>query len=285
MQENPLVTVYIPTYNRIEMLKKAVDSVLNQTYTNLEVIIVDDCSPDNTLEYLAEISKIDSRVRYFQNEKNSGACVSRNKAIKEAKGCFITGLDDDDCFLPERVEQFVKIWPEVKAKYPDMICLFSNVLVKHKDGKQKKYKKPKVVKQKDLLIANFIGNQVFTKTESLKAVMFDESLPMWQDLDCWYRILKNGFLACNVNNTSYYLDTSHLFFRLSEKKITLVKRTFVYFCKKNSLSKKERIMLKAHINNYLCPKFSVFEFIKITLGSFSIKSSYYLFKKFLICKI
>src|SRR5690606_27763972 len=109
-QSNPLVTVYIPTYNRVELLKRAVDSVRNQTYKNLEIIIVDDCSKDSTHEYLAEISKKDSRIKYFIKEKNSGACVSRNIAIKNAKGDFITGLDDDDYFTLDRVEIFVKSW-------------------------------------------------------------------------------------------------------------------------------------------------------------------------------
>lgn len=240
-QENPLVTVYIPTYNRVEMLKRAVESVLNQTYTNLEVIVVDDFSPDNTLEYLAEISQQDSRVRYFQNETNSGACVSRNKAINEAKGEFITGLDDDDYILPERLEQFVKSWPEAKEKYPEMICLFSNVIVKKQDGKLKKYKKPKVVKQKDLLVANFIGNQVFTKTESLKAVMFDEALPMWQDLDCWYRLLENGY-AINNNIASYVLDVSHPHERIS-KNLTKLSDVLRRFSSKYNLSNFEKQLI------------------------------------------
>ena len=64
--QSPLVTVYIPTYNRVDLLKRAVESVRNQTYTNLEIIIVDDCSTDNTQEYLKEISNLDQRIRYFK---------------------------------------------------------------------------------------------------------------------------------------------------------------------------------------------------------------------------
>lgn len=104
---NPLVTVYIPTFNRVELLKRAVESVRQQTYQNLEIIIVDDCSNDNTHGYLEEITKRDSRIRYFIKEKNSGACVSRNIAIDNAKGEFITGLDDDDYFLKNRIAEFI----------------------------------------------------------------------------------------------------------------------------------------------------------------------------------
>src|SRR5690606_1394413 len=101
-------TVYIPTYNRVELLKRAVESVRQQTYQNLDIIIVDDCSKDSTHEYLKEITKQDSRIRYFIKEKNSGACVSRNIAIENARGDFITGLDDDDYFLNSRIEFFLE---------------------------------------------------------------------------------------------------------------------------------------------------------------------------------
>ncbi len=127
----PLVTIYIPTYNRVELLKRAIDSVLTQTYKNIEIIIVDDCSPDTTIQFLEKLTKKDSRVRYFQNEKNSGACVSRNKAILEAKGEFITGLDDDDYFLPNRVEDFVSYWKLNVTKISNIICLFSSNYVKN----------------------------------------------------------------------------------------------------------------------------------------------------------
>ncbi|WP_158650917.1 glycosyltransferase family 2 protein, partial [Acinetobacter indicus] len=118
----PLVTVYIPTYNRLELLQRAVKSVQEQTYHNLEIIIVDDCSTDGTHEYLEKVSKEDKRVRYFLKEKNSGACVSRNIAIKNSKGEFITGLDDDDYFERNRIEIFLHKWFSYSEKY---IALFS----------------------------------------------------------------------------------------------------------------------------------------------------------------
>jgi glycosyltransferase involved in cell wall biosynthesis len=280
-QENPLVTVYIPTYNRVEMLKRAVESVLNQTYANLEVIVVDDFSPDNTLEYLAEISQQDSRVRYFQNETNSGACVSRNKAINEAKGEFITGLDDDDYFLPERIESFVRSWSSIKSKYPDMICLFSNVIVKRKDGKIKKYTKPKIVKQKDLLVANFIGNQVFTKTESLKAVMFDEALPMWQDLDCWYRLLADN-LAINSLSFNYVMDTSHIHERISLKNIDFLHNNIKYFSIKYNLDKRDFCLLQNHFYSYFPKELSFITYINMLLCQKSIYAFISMSKKLLI---
>ncbi|PLL70465.1 hypothetical protein CWN62_29695, partial [Klebsiella pneumoniae] len=93
MKDNPLVTIYIPTYNRLELLKRALNSVVNQTYKNLEIIVVDDNSSDGTQEFLKNFSKKDPRVSYILKTDNSGACVSRNLAIDKANGLFITGLD------------------------------------------------------------------------------------------------------------------------------------------------------------------------------------------------
>ena len=93
----------MPSYNTASFIEETIQSVLNQTYTNWELIIVDDCSTDNTDEVLENIK--DSRIRYFKNDKNSGAAVSRNKALREAKGQWIAYLDSDDLWMPEKLEK------------------------------------------------------------------------------------------------------------------------------------------------------------------------------------
>lgn len=102
-REAGLVSIIMPSYNTAPYIKQTIQSVLDQTYTNWELIIVDDCSSDNTDEVLAEIH--DERIRYFKNEKNLGAAVSRNKALREAKGQWIAYLDSDDLWMPEKLEK------------------------------------------------------------------------------------------------------------------------------------------------------------------------------------
>lgn len=102
-READLVSIIMPSYNTAPYIKETIQSVLDQTYTNWELIIVDDCSTDNTEEVLATINN--SRIRYFKNEKNSGAAVSRNKALREAKGQWIAFLDSDDLWMPEKLEK------------------------------------------------------------------------------------------------------------------------------------------------------------------------------------
>ena len=98
-----LVSIIMPSYNTAPYIEETIQSVLNQTYTNWEMIIVDDCSTDNTDEVLSRIS--DSRIRIFKNDRNSGAAVSRNRALCEAKGQWIAFLDSDDLWMPEKLEK------------------------------------------------------------------------------------------------------------------------------------------------------------------------------------
>jgi glycosyltransferase involved in cell wall biosynthesis len=97
------ISVIIPTYNRRNTLERSVQSVLNQTYTNLELLIIDDGSDDGTKEYVQGIA--DSRVRYYQNEHNIGPAAARNRGVDLAKGDYIAFQDSDDEWLPDKLEK------------------------------------------------------------------------------------------------------------------------------------------------------------------------------------
>lgn len=101
---NDLVSIIMPSYNTAKYIDETIDSVLKQTYKNWELIIVDDCSPDNTDE-IVKPYLTDERIKYIKNEKNSGAAVSRNRALREAKGKWIAFLDSDDLWMSEKLEK------------------------------------------------------------------------------------------------------------------------------------------------------------------------------------
>ena len=253
-QSNPLVTVYIPTFNRVELLKRAVESVHKQTYQNLEIIIVDDCSKDGTHEYLEEIYKQDSRIRYFIKDENSGACVSRNIAIENAKGKFITGLDDDDYFEENRINIFLNKW---KTKDKNTKVLYSLYKRKTKKGVSQPlsafkriFLKTKV-NANDLLYFFYTGNQIFTETRFMKNNLFDLDMPAWQDFECFYRLLKNN--ACYaelVFNESYIVDISHPHERISTKKSANILLAYNFFSEKHNLSLVQLNLLECHLFNY-----------------------------------
>lgn len=97
-----LVSVIMPSWNTSNFIAESIQSVIDQTYENWELIIVDDCSTDNTDEVVAKFK--DKRIRYFKNEKNSGAALSRNRALREARGEWIAFLDSDDLWSPDKFE-------------------------------------------------------------------------------------------------------------------------------------------------------------------------------------
>lgn len=99
---NGLVSIIMPSWNTGRFIKETIDSVLAQTYENWELLIVDDCSTDNTDEIIAGYK--DQRIKYFKNEKNCGAAITRNKAMREANGEWIAFLDSDDLWAPEKLE-------------------------------------------------------------------------------------------------------------------------------------------------------------------------------------
>jgi succinoglycan biosynthesis protein ExoO len=112
----PKVSVIIPAYNSEAYIFKAIESVLSQTYVNLEVIVVDDVSSDNTLQIINEIS--DPRLRVFCNEKNLGAGLTRNFAMEQATGEWVSLLDSDDWFAHDRLENLIQI---ADAESADMV--------------------------------------------------------------------------------------------------------------------------------------------------------------------
>ena len=114
--KKPLVSVVMLTYKRADIVPEAIESILNQTYKNFELIILNDGSPDNTDDVIAGYLKKDSRISYYKNDKNRGIAYSRNRVTALAKGKYVAIMDDDDISLPNRLEKqvdFMEKNPEI----------------------------------------------------------------------------------------------------------------------------------------------------------------------------
>lgn len=251
MTRGDLVTVYLPTHNRSKLLSRAIDSVRAQTYSNFELIIVDDCSTDDTEVVVRFYQDKDARIKYIKNSENLGACASRNKAIQAANGEFITGLDDDDYFMPNRISEFVSNW---QSKPGQVVLLYSKYL--SKDGESLTYKNPirenlgKFISDKDLLNSFYTGSQIFTRKQSAIDVgLYDERLLMWQDFDLYYRLLKLG-VGMRVDERSYVIDIHHGHTRISSSKIDKVELTYDYLIKKHEFSAKQKLLLQGRMFLY-----------------------------------
>lgn len=185
MRSNLLVSIYIPTHNRVERLERALRSVLNQTYENYEILVCDDGSTDGTSAWVSEQAAGNPKIRYFRNPVPRGACSARNLGIFAARGEFITGLDDDDEFLPERLERLLHIWNDDYA----FVC--SNFWSKRPEQEAKLYYPPEncLLTLQQLLVKNVASNQVLTRTSRLQSIGgFREDVRRLQDWDTWLRL-------------------------------------------------------------------------------------------------
>ncbi|MBH0044855.1 glycosyltransferase family 2 protein [Pseudoalteromonas sp. NZS11_1] len=197
----PLVTVYITTHNRGRRLITAVNSVLNQTYKNIEIIISDDGSQDNTPEIVESLTSEFSNIRYVRNEIPMGANHARNRALELARGVFITGLDDDDEFKEDRIQLFVSNWDDKYA----FIC--DNFIDSFKDREDAHYMEKDILFScENLLFENLASNQVFTLSERLREVGgFNLKLKRLQDWDCWLRLSHRYGTAKRFNWCTYMM--------------------------------------------------------------------------------
>lgn len=201
---DPLITVYMPTHNREFLLKRAVESVLAQTYQNFELIIVDDGSHDATPDYLQSLANSEPRVRFFSQPIAQGACAARNIAIKEAKGKYITGLDDDDEFLPSRLESLLSSYDEKYA----FVC--QGTFWHYGSHKKALDANAMIIHLSQMLDYNYSTNQVLTETKRLQSIGgFNPEFPACQDYDTWTRLILKYGAAKRIAGASYIIHQGH----------------------------------------------------------------------------
>lgn len=177
----PLVSAIITTHNRADLLPRALDSVAVQSYENIEIIVVDDGSTDQTPEVVEEYTER-FPVNYIRLEDSVGASRARNKGIEEASGEFIAGLDDDDKWHKNRISELINAYSD------DYACVTSDMVMVFKRGRSV-WKKKKVIDLDTLLYTNQVGNQVLARRDRiLQAGAFDPNLQAAQDYDLWIRL-------------------------------------------------------------------------------------------------
>lgn len=186
------VSIIIPTYNRAKTIKKSIMSCLNQTYKNIEVIVVDDGSIDNTKDIVKAIK--DDRLKYYSYKKNKGACYARNYGINKSTGKYITFNDSDDIYYPNKVEEQYKNLLENKSDmdFSRINIVSSNYnVIAPDDERVKKFQKTSYISE--LCHGNYISTQtILVKKIIILKYMFDESLLRLQDYDIVLRMVPNS---------------------------------------------------------------------------------------------
>jgi len=183
----PLVSIVMPTHNRSLLLRRAVSSILEQTFTNFELIIVDDCSDDDTEHQVSTVD--DHRIIYLKSESRVGAAAARNIAIKSARGRYIAFLDSDDEYLHNKLELQVNKFEEAPANIGIIYCGY---YIAYESNHYYEVVPPEYKGNLfDILLKhNRIGSPTpLVRKECFNSCgLFDESLPSCQDWDMWLRI-------------------------------------------------------------------------------------------------
>ena len=173
----PTVSVVIPTFRRAGLVPRAINSVLRQTFKDIEVIVIDDASPDNTGEIVQAIS--DPRVRYFRHEQNRGLPAVRNTGVRQAAGEFIAFLDDDDEWREDKLEHQLRA-----IESHDIVVCACQV-----NGKSVTRYRKSMISAADLREGNqFPPSGWLARAAVLKKILFDEEIRQGEDWDALIRI-------------------------------------------------------------------------------------------------
>lgn len=190
------VSVIIPVYNAARFLDRTLGSIFAQTYKNIEIVLVDDCSKDESAEIIARYQKEHPEVVYHLQETNQGAAVARNTALELAKGRYVAFLDSDDMWYPEKIEKQLRLMKEKDAAF----CYTAIEMVNNGDEVIKKKRK---VKEK--INYRFLLHNTMIATSSVlidRKQTGDFRMPLrrgGQDYATWLMLLRDGTVAYGIN--------------------------------------------------------------------------------------
>lgn len=236
------VSVIVPTHNSNKYINECISSLINQTYKNLEIIVVDDGSTDDTLEIIK--TKKDKRIKIINTKKHIFTGIARNIGIDESNGDYICFLDSDDIFLPDKIEKQLKYMEDNKLNFT-----YTNFIYLNENNKKHYAKLPKKLdynhslKNTSILTSTVMLNMNFFKKEDI----YMPNLEKGQDTATWWRILKKGLIAYNYPEflTLYRVHKKSL----SSNKISAIKRTW-------NLYKLEDISYPKKIFCFICYAFN-----------------------------
>ena len=229
------VSIIIPVHNSEKYILECINSVINQTYKNLEIIIVDDKSTDNTINIIKNIK--DKRIKLIKLKQNSGVSIARNKGIEASTGDYICFLDSDDYWYKEKIEKQLKFIKNKAFIYSEYLYLSENKThIAHV---------PETITYKEALK----NTTIFTSTVMLnmkylkKQDIYMSNVKRGQDTACWWKILKKVYIAYGMQEVLSIYRVGNK--SLSSNKFKAMKRTW-------NLYKNENLPLLKRIYCFIC---------------------------------
>ena len=229
------VSVIIPVYNSSKYLYECLDSVINQTYKNLEIICIDDCSKDDSVKIINSFK--DKRIKLIQLKYNSGAAIARNKGIELSTGDYITFLDSDDYWYLYKIEKQIKFIKNKAFIYSEYLYLNKNGTHIARVPKELTYNK--LLKNSAIFTSTVMLNMKYLNKEDI----YMPNIRMGQDYGAWYKILKKvdtsfgmqevlsvyrvGNKSLSSNKLKAMKRTWNLY---KNESLPLIKRTYCFIC-------------------------------------------------------
>lgn len=194
-QSSPLVSIIMPAFNADKYIEEAIDSVINQTYANWELLVINDGSTDSTAKIVEGFLSRDTRVQLYNNEENKGLCFTRNRGLQLAKGKYIANLDSDDIALPERL----KIQVDFLESNQDFVLLGAACEVIDQEGKTEytvtRNVAPSYLKSLLLFSNYFINSSVMYRAKESKALQYNPDYPLSEDYQFFVQLSEFGKIA------------------------------------------------------------------------------------------
>lgn len=226
-----LVSIITPTYNSEKFISATIQSVQDQTYPNWELIIIDDCSADKTMEIINEAIKLDSRIKLHSLTKNEGTGAARNIGVAASKGSYISFLDSDDLWMPNKLERELDFMRENNLAFT-----FSFYECIDENGNHLNIRKeaPSPTTYKKLFFCNYIGNSTAIYNADLLGKIPINKIRKRQDWMLWltivkkikvarpvpevlayYRIRKNSISSSKIDLLKFNFDVYHKFHKMN----------------------------------------------------------------------
>ena len=220
----PLVSIIVPSFNSEKFISETILSIQNQTYTNWEIILVDDCSIDGTIAIIENFSKDDPRIKWFQLSENSGTGVARNMAINKAKGRYIAFLDADDLWKPEKLQKQIDFL--VSKNIPFTFSSY-DCIDEQGNSMYKRVVPPQNLTYNQLFFCNYVGNLTGIYDTDFFGKIPISPIRKRQDWMHWLTILKKIKTAQAVpQSLAYYRVRSN---SISSSKTALIKHNFAVY--------------------------------------------------------
>jgi teichuronic acid biosynthesis glycosyltransferase TuaG len=222
--EKPLVSIITPSFNSERFISETIQSVQNQTYQNWKMIIVDDCSTDNTVSIIKQFATNDSRILFFQLEKNSGAGIARELALSQAKGDYISFLDADDLWKPLKLEKQLQFLKDNKIHFT---FSFYDCIDEEGNTLNKRVEAPRNLTYRQLFFCNYVGNLTGIYEVKYFGKIAISSTRKRQDWILWLTVLRKIKKAKPVSESlAFYRIRNN---SLSASKVDLLKHNFAVY--------------------------------------------------------